>query len=66
MLDVVAVLAPVRDAFGDGVQALHPGGVLGHRQPHAFSAVYASCSVLGLKPSARPRPWQIIRSLRGR
>ena len=32
VLDVVAVLAPVGDAFGDRVDALHPRGVLGHRQ----------------------------------
>ena len=32
--------------------------------PHAFSARYASCRVAGVKPSVRPRPWQIIRSLR--
>jgi hypothetical protein len=32
--------------------------------PHAINARYASCSVLGLNPSAWPGPWQVIRSLR--
>ncbi len=32
VLDVVAVFAPVRDVFGDRVDALDPGGVFGHRQ----------------------------------
>ena len=32
VFDVVAVLAPVGDAFGDGVDALDLGGVVGHRQ----------------------------------
>ena len=32
VFDVMAVLAPVGDAFGDRVDALHPRGVLGDRQ----------------------------------
>ena len=32
VFDVVPVLAPVRDVLGDRVDALHAGGVLGHRQ----------------------------------
>ena len=32
VLDVMAVFAPVGDALGDRVEALHPRGVRGHRQ----------------------------------
>jgi hypothetical protein len=33
VLDVVAVLTPVRDVLSDGVDALNPRGVIGHRKP---------------------------------
>ncbi len=49
VLDVVAVFTPVRDAFGHRVQALHLGGVLGHRQAPRLERAVGVVQRLGLE-----------------
>ncbi len=50
VLDVVAVLAPVRDVLGYGVDALDPGGVVGHRQPPRRQRAVGVVQGLGAEP----------------